>query len=322
MHSFSPAIWERNPHFQSILGSMKFRLSNKNKMIETSKEMIIDAGNGVRLQGYYSHQPSAVPKGLVTLIHGWEGSSDSTYIQSTGHYLFEKGYDIFRLNLRDHGNSHHLNEGIFHCTLIEETFQAVFNISQLADSMPYYIVGFSLGGNFSLRIALMLQPSQIPNLSRIFCISPPLDPYKVTLAIDKGLPIYRIYFLNKWKRSLLKKQSLFPGRYDFQNILKEKTCMSLTEAIMPYHPDFSDYREYFKHYTLMGNVFRSLAIPVTIITSEDDPIVPVMDFHNLGQNDNLQILIQRHGGHCGFLYFFPFRCWYERTIAHMLMKEQ
>lgn len=319
--AFIPKPWARNRHVQTILGSMKFRLTGKNPMIDTSRETIIDGGNGIRLLGYYSPQSSLPPKGLVTLIHGWEGSADSTYIQSTGKYLYEKGYHIFRLNLRDHGNSHHLNEGLFHGALTEETFQAVRNISNLADNLPYYLAGFSLGANFSLRVALKHSFSEIPRLRHVFCVSPALDPHKATLAIDNSLPIYRHYFLNKWKRSLKKKQFFFPDKYAFRNILKENTCMGLTEAIMPHYPDFGSYRDYFNRYTLLGNALLDLTIPVTIIASEDDPIVPVADIFELKKNEYLQVLIQKYGGHCGFVNFLPFTCWSEKKIADILMKE-
>jgi predicted alpha/beta-fold hydrolase len=319
--TFIPKPWARNPHVQTILGSMKFRLPEKNPMIDTSREMIIDGGNGIRLLGYYSPQSSLPPRGLVTLIHGWEGSADSTYIHSTGKYLYEKGYDIFRLNLRDHGSSHHLNEGLFHGALTEETFQSVRNISNLADNLPYYLAGFSLGANFSLRVALKHSFSEIPRLRHVFCISPALDPYKATLSIDNSLPIYRHYFLNKWKISLKKKQFFFPDKYDFRNILKEKTCLALTEAIMPHYPDFGSYRDYFNRYTLLGNALLDLTIPVTIIASEDDPIVPVADLFELKKNKYLQVLIQKYGGHCGFINFFPFTCWSEKKMADILMKE-
>jgi hypothetical protein len=36
----------------------------------------------------------------------------------------------------------------------------------------------------------------------------------------------------------------------------------------------------------------------------------------------LNIMIQKFGGHCGFLNFFPFDCWYEEKIGHILSREQ
>ncbi|MCX5827198.1 MAG: alpha/beta fold hydrolase, partial [Deltaproteobacteria bacterium] len=254
-------------------------------------------------------------RGLIALIHGWEGSADSTYILSTACFFFQRGFDIFRLNLRDHGESHHLNEGLFHGALILETFTAMQHIARLCGQGHFYIVGFSLGANYALRIALKhAHEGIIPALSHVFAVSPALDPYKSTLAIDQGLAIYRWYFLKKWKRSLLKKEMLFPDLYDFRAMMKIRTCMELTEAIMPYYPDFSDYRQYFSHYTLTDKVFSCLSIPATIMISQDDPVVPIEDFHGLKRQQNLHLSIQRHGGHCGFIEMPSFSCWYERKI--------
>ena len=38
--------------------------------------------------------------------------------------------------------------------------------------------------------------------------------------------------------------------------------MALTEAVMPYYPDFRSYTEYFSQYTLKGNYFDDLSVPV------------------------------------------------------------
>jgi len=319
---FYPNLLSRNPHLQSLIATSPARNLGRNVMLDVAQRFILDAGEGVRLMGYYSPHPGKRAKAMVILIHGWEGSSESAYILSSGRYLYEKEYDIFRLNLRDHGDSHHLNEGLFHGALLRETFEAVSNICRLAGDRPVYLAGFSLGGNFALRIALRQAVSRIANLKRVFAISPALDPYKATLCIDESLPFYRLYFLKKWKRSLRKKQLLFPERYDFDGkLLSLKTCLALTEAIMPWYPEYTDYHLYFREYTLLNDAFRNLSMPVTIVTSEDDPFIPVEDFWRLEKNPNLQLLIQRYGGHCGFLDFFPYTCWYDRLISRTINRE-
>jgi uncharacterized protein len=315
---FRPAVWARSPHLQTIFGSLKIRVWGKNEMTDVSQEAIIDAGSGVRLLGYHSRQFVRQAKGLIILLHGWEGSSDSTYILSTGRFFYRRGYDVFRLNLRDHGKSHHLNRGLFHGALIEETHHAVENISRLLPDGSCYLIGFSLGGNFALRIALRRSLISIPNLRQVFCISPALDPYKSTLAIDASSPVYRHYFLTKWKRSLRQKQHCFPDLYHFDDILHHNTCMGLTEAIMPYFPEWGHYMDYFRQYTMTGEALGQLPMQATILISQDDPFLTVDDFHLLPSNPYLQLSIQRYGGHCGFLDPFPWGCWYERTIANMI----
>jgi predicted alpha/beta-fold hydrolase len=315
---FSPRPWARSAHLQTIFASLKYRLRGRNEMLECARETVLDGFEGSRLLGYLSRRGDGKARGLVLLIHGWEGSSDSTYILSTGRTLFNSGYDVLRLNLRDHGPSHHLNTGLFHGALIEETHNAVINAAGMAEGRPFFVVGFSLGANFALRVALRHSLLPVPGLRHVFGISPALDPHQATLSIDRS--IYRLYFLRKWKRSLTVKQRLFPGLYDFSELLKMHSCMEMTEAIMPLYSSFAGYREYFSMYTLRRPLFAGLSVPVTAIASEDDPVIPVGDLRELEGSPNLEISIQRYGGHCGFLDPFPSGCWYERRICDILQK--
>jgi len=316
--SFSPSVFFRNTHIQTTFGSLHVRAAGKNEMLEAAEENIVSAGNGVRLLGYHSRQKGKKPAGMIIIIHGWEGSADSTYMLSTGRFFYRLGYDVFRLNLRDHGNSHYLNEGMFHGALTEEAASAIIEIAGRQPDIPCYLIGFSLGGNFALRIALKQSITPISNLKKVFSISPAIDPYKATLAIDKGPAVYRRYFMAKWKRSLRQKQKCFPAVYNFDGILHHNKLLPLTEAIMAWYPDFDNYREYFNLYTLTGNALAPLEMPVFIIMAQDDPAVPVEDFYHLPANPYLHVSIQRFGGHCGFIDPFPFGCWYERQIAKLI----
>ena len=79
-------------------------------------------------------------------------------------------------------------------------------LARQAGELPVFLLGFSLGANFSLRIAIKHTKTPVERLKGVFAVSPPLDPYKTTLAIDEAPALYRKYFLRKWKRSLKKKQ--------------------------------------------------------------------------------------------------------------------
>jgi uncharacterized protein len=192
-------------------------------------------------------------------------------------------------------------------------------LAQMSDSSPVYIIGFSLGANFALRVGRKHSQTPVKGLKHVFAISPPLDPYKTTLAIDNGLFFYRKYFLKKWKRSLMNKQRLFPHKYDFSKLLQAQTCLDLTKAIMAYFPDFPSYRDYFNLYTLDNEFFQNFNLPVSIFIAEDDPVIPLEDFHHLQENDFVRIFRQKFGGHCGFLDLFPFSCWHQEKIAAMIL---
>ena len=314
--AFKPFFLFRNPHFQSIMASSRLRLHPRNLMAKNAGEIIIDTPSGSKLLSFFS--PHAESKGLIIFLHGWEGSASSAYVLASGDYFYRRGFSVCRLNLRDHGDSHHLNEGLFHGALLQETFEAIEHLASLSHGRPVYLIGFSLGGNYVLRVAIKHRETKIPNLRHVFAISPPLDPYKTTLAIDNGYGFYRRYFLKKWKRSLLKKQQLFPHKYEFGNMLNATTCLELTEKMMTYFPELKTYRDYFRLYTLTNEDFRNLTIPVSIFIAEDDPVIPHEDYLRLQENGCLKVSRQKFGGHCGFIDFFPVQCWYNQAIANTI----
>jgi predicted alpha/beta-fold hydrolase len=312
--SFRPARCLRNGHVQTILASSPFRAWGKNPVRNNAREIILTTLDKIRLLGLYASQKSKKKKGLVVLLHGWEGSADSTYILCTGNALYQRGYDIFRLNFRDHGDSHHLNQGIFYAVLLEEVFQAVRQVCMQADGKPVFLVGFSLGGNFALRIARSMHQAPIENLCHVVAISPVLDPAKSTLKIDQ-YPLIRIYFLKKWLQSLKKKQRLFPDVYDFAPVMPLKTIQAVTDFLVENYSEFNSAVQYFREYSLLKDAVKDLAVDTTIITARDDPIIPVEDFYQLELNDRTSLSIHDFGGHNGFIDGFFLKSWYEQQLA-------
>src|SRR5262245_24508764 len=108
MTDFKPPLWLRNAHVQSILPRLPLRRAAVERravpLLQSTVEEVLDCGDGVRLLGLHSAQERrgrARPEQLVVLHHGWEGSAQSLYILSLGQILFEQGFDVLRLNLRD-----------------------------------------------------------------------------------------------------------------------------------------------------------------------------------------------------------------------------
>ena len=83
---FEPPIGLHNPHLQSLLNSSRLRgvlVRRRARDLEAAaQEWLMDGGSGVRLVGHYSQQ-AGESRGLAVLLHGWEGSSSSTWCGST-----------------------------------------------------------------------------------------------------------------------------------------------------------------------------------------------------------------------------------------------
>lgn len=304
---------------QSVAASMPLRRPlvrrRARDLLSSASDLVLDCGRGVRLHGYYS--PAAGPggsRGVAVLIHGWEGSSDSLYLMSTGAFLQGRGYDVFRLNLRDHGPSHHLNPGLFHSNRIHEVVGAVRRIQDLFPGLPLFLAGFSLGANFAIRVALRA-PSRGIRLRQVVAVCPVLEPAHTLAALESGWSIYRSYFLAKWRRSLRKKAEAFPDLYDFEDVEAYRSLTDLTAYFVEHFSGFPDLAAYLKGYALTGDVLDPLQIPCRIISSRDDPIIPAEDLGRIARPRALEVVLTDHGGHCGYMEDFRMRSWAEREIA-------
>ena len=322
--SFEPHPLLRNPHVQSFLGASTLRKWRVRRVYGTAldvvaRETVLDCGDGVRLQAWISEPLPAPPpdRPVVILLHGWEGSVDSAYIRAPAAYLFARGYTIVRLNFRDHGATHHLNPGLFHGCRLDEVVGAVGALADRFAPRPLALVGFSMGGNFALRVALRA-PDVGQELDRVIAVNPTLCPAVSTAGLDTGPALYRRYFLRKWRRSLRRKQVCFPDRYDFRDLLRYTSIMRMSEVVVQEHTPFDSLEAYFEGYTVTPAALATLPVPSTIIMAEDDPIVPPDHVRALPPLPNLTVDMQVHGGHCGYITDFRLRAWIERRLWNLL----
>ncbi len=310
-----------SPHLQSMLASFRLRRplveGRARSLLAGSQSVLLECADGVRLMGEYT--PGA-GRGLVVLIHGWEGSASSLYIIGAGAELFAEGYDVFRLNLRDHGPTHHLNEGLFHSCLIDEAVAAAAAIEARYAPKAMHLVGFSLGGNFALRIAARAPAAGI-GLGRVVAVCPVLDPVRTMHRLETGWFGYRQYFLAKWRRSLKLKQSLFPHRYRFGDLRGLATLTATTEFFVEHYTDFAHIDDYLNGYAITGDALAGLAVPSRILFARDDPVIPAEDLLELACPDALEVVLTEAGGHCGFLADWQLRSWVNGAIAETLAEQ-
>ena len=277
-HGYKPPRLLRNAHLQSVLSSMPLRRVAGRFALERTgavhSEHIVDAGDGVRLLGCHSTIPGRAARALVLLLHGWEGSIESGYMRHTAAHLLARGFDVFRLNFRDHGNSHHLNEGLFHSCRLAEVVQAAAWVSEKFPTPHFLAAGYSLGGNFALRLALAAPSAGVP-LQHAVAVCPAVDPKRVMHALENGMPLYHWYFMQKWRGSLRKKRALFPQHHDFDNATLAQDMRGLTRWLVQRHTAFGELDEYFDGYAIAGGRLSGLQLPVSVLAAADEPVIPI-----------------------------------------------
>lgn len=324
MTEFAPPLWLRSAHFQSILPSFPLLRARTRRfattLLASSVECILDCGEGVRLQGFHAsqqrrgHEPASH---LVILHHGWEGSAESSYVLALGQVLFDRGYDIFRLNLRDHGETHHLNPDLFHSCRLDEVVGAVREVQRRFPQQSLSLIGFSLGGNFALRVGARAQRAGL-TLCKIVAISPVLDPEVTLTALEDGFFLYHRYFVWKWMHSLRKKQLAWPGLYDFADLMREPRLGAMTGYLVRKHTDFPDMLSYLRGYSIVRGALDGLGVPSRVIAAVDDPMIPATDLERLPRSSVLGVTATRFGGHCGFADRLRGESWLVRRVLEEL----
>lgn len=322
--AYRPPLWLRSPHLQSLISTSPLRRARGALLLRhsgaVSKPYIVDGGDGVRLEGVHSRLPGVEPRGLALLLHGWEGSAESSYMRLTAAHLLGAGFEVFRLNFRDHGDTHHLNQALFHSNRIDEVINAAADVANrflAGSSRPMVVAGYSLGGNFALRVALRAHAAGLP-LARVAAVCPLLDPGVTMTRMEQGLPFYIRYFEQSWRASLRRKRDRFPQYYDFDDRVLKLEMRELTRWMVERHTDFDTLDDYFNGYAVAGDRLAGLQVPVDLLTAEDDPVIPVEEFHALQLPDTALIEIARWGGHCGFLETPKLDGYAERWVAARL----
>jgi hypothetical protein len=324
---FNPPAWLGNRHVQSVLPSLPLRRPaverRASRLLTASRELLLDCGDGVRLLAFHATQDAlgrARARQLLVLHHGWEGSADSLYVLSLGQAALAAGVDVIRLNLRDHGPTHHLNRGLFHSCRIDEVVGAVRRIQQLNPDQELSLAGFSLGGNFALRVGARAAAAGL-RLRRIVAVCPVLDPAVTLEALERGPAIYRQYFMLKWRRSLRKKQDAWPGHYDFGELMQERSLTGMTARMVAGYSGYPDLETYLTGYAITGEALASLETDSRIITALDDPMILPGDLQRLKRVPSLAVTVTRRGGHCGFVERLGAPTWIDREVLAELTRD-
>ena len=241
-------------------------------------------------------------KKKVIFFPGWLGHKDSKYLIPLASLLHFNNFDIIRIHPIDHGDSEHLNKDFFRATDIQTLIEAVEFIGNKYKDNEINLVGFSLGGNISLRISAS---DSINFLKNTIVLSPVIDPEISMLTMDNTAWILKKYFVDKWRRTLRRKIRLH-NIANAEEALKYKSLEEMTEFFTKNFSPHNNVKELFSGYAITQNTLNQIKHNTIIYSSIDDPCVPIEPLQKLVQTDYVKFKPQQYGGHCGFIDDFKF----------------
>ncbi len=304
MNHFTPHWSLRNPHWMTIAAAFWPRRyprlpASVPRLFET------EPGTQVRADCHWQENPREHP--TFVLLHGLEGSNESSYILGAAEKAWVAGFNAVRLNQRNCGGTEALSPSLYHSGLSCDVRAVVLELIE-RDALPaVFAAGFSMGGNLVLKTAAEFGDSAPAELRGFAAVAPVLD---LAACVDALVSprnfLYNRRFVRGLKRRMLRKSELFPEIYSRDGLARDmkkiRTVREFDDRITARFCGFRDAADYYARMS-SGPLLGAIRRPTLILAAQDDPFVPfsIFDSAALRENPRITLLAPSHGGHCAFI---------------------
>jgi len=258
---------------------------------------------------------------VLIITHGLEGNSQKAYVKGSARAIAQLGIDTVAVNLKGCSEEPNLLLSSYHSGKTDDLKHIVNHCINEFKYQNIYLLGFSLGGNITLKY-LGEQSTKIVNrVKAAVAISVPCDLKSSSIQLNKKMNwIYlqrfmrtlkekAIYKIEKHNYKLISKKRIINARnfYEFDNIFTA-----------PVH-GFIDAEDYWEKCS-SRHFLDSIAIPTLVINALDDPFLAekCYPFDAANNNPNLFLETPKYGGHVGFIDHYPFseQLWHEKRLVN------
>lgn len=247
----------------------------------------------VAISGLVRIHPGA--RAIVLIVHGMGGRPSSHYAVRAAAAAERAGLSTLRIALR---GADRRGEDFYHAGLTVD-LHAALESPEVRGHEAVYILGYSLGGHVSLRLAL--EPHRAP-LRAVAVVCPPLDLVACAHALDNTVPwFYRQYVLGGLKSIYAQVAKRRPVPSPVADVLRVTTVRDWDRlAVVPRH-GFESPDAYY-HGESVAWRLKDLAIPSLVVACDNDPMVPMQSVRDAVRSASpaLEARYTSRGGHVAF----------------------
>ena len=292
--SFKPSPLIRGSLLQTIIGS---RMGNSFRTPEQQCHQLRLGSQSVLM--IFEYPPDEDYKPIVILAHGMGGCSDSGYIRRVGACLASKGYGVILMNHRGSGIGMGLSDTLWNGGSSEDLGAVIEFVLTIRPHHPILVIGFSLSGNILLKY--LGEKRIIPSyLSRALAVNPPVD-LRTTSFMISNSRINRIF--NNYYMGLIRNQAQALTECFPDAIHPPLDADTIWDFDVAYTAPAGGYRdvEYYYYKCSANQYLNEIRIPTTILTSNDDPFVPLKAFREYPSSEYVELVVTQGGGHMGYI---------------------
>jgi uncharacterized protein len=290
---YSPPLLLFSPHLETIFPALLRRVTLqafRRERIATPDDDFLDLD--------WLSQGSGK---VVIISHGLEGNSTRPYMKGMAKALYSFGFDVLAWNFR--GCSEEMNRQLrFYHSGATEDLQTVVDHAIKKNYKEVFLVGFSLGGNLTLKfLGEKKPPAQV---KKAVTISVPMELESSCQKISETSNwIYANRFLKSLKKKIITKAGLMSGlaTHGIENI---RTLLQFDDRYTAPLHGFENAVDYYRKNSSI-NFVQKITIPTLIINTLNDPFLSTACFpaEMLKDHSNVQFEILLRGGHVGFTQF-------------------
>jgi predicted alpha/beta-fold hydrolase len=259
-------------------------------------------------------------KKVVIISHGLEGRTDRAYMKGMARAFFQNGFDVLTWNFR--GCSDEMNRQLrFYHSGATEDLDVIVNLAIKRGYSHLYLIGFSLGGNLTLKYLGERNPD--PRIRKAMVLSTPLDLYTSCLKISKPVnSIYARRFLVSLKAKLVRKSLLMSG-LDLQGLDKIDSILAFDDRYTAPLHGFQNAMDYYKRCSSI-NFISSISIPTLILNAKNDPFLSELCYpiDQCKAHASVKLENPLYGGHVGFAQFNKNRLYWSEERALSFFAEE
>lgn len=298
---FKPVRGLTGGHLQTIAGAFWKRSFTLEPASREDRFVSMEDGTRVLLKCDWQAARTSRPTAL--LVHGLEGSDASRYMLGTAGKLLAAGWNAVRLNIRNCGNTEHLSPTLYHSGMTSDIHEVLRELVDREGLPAVAVVGFSLGGNVTLKTVGEFGDDPPGALLGVAAVSPAIDLSASAKALEsRSNWIYTRRFVRSLKRRMLLKEKHFPGRFDVSRLRGLRTVREYDDRFIAPLYGFRDSEDYYERASCR-HVIPAISVPALLIHALDDPFVPMTDRVRRAAHSNplVRLVETRHGGHVAWV---------------------
>ena len=308
-----PSFLLKNAHFQTIYSAFFRRV----KRLTFTRERIPTTDHDFLDLDWHVSGSSK----LAILTHGLEGSTRSRYIHALSRLLIRDGYDVLAWNFRGCSGEPNLLPSNYHSGKSEDLKTVIDHVISRDTYQSIALVGFSVGGNITLKFLGELGDQVPPQISRAVAISTPIDLAGCAEEMAKRSNyIYLKWFLRRLLKKMSIKKEIFPETLNTDGLKSIKKFQDYDERFTVPLNGFESPSDYYEKNSSL-QFLSAIRRPTLILNGADDTFLSESCYPIKQAKENPQLFLEipRHGGHVGFVSgLFRRTHWHERRIVEFL----